>query len=285
MSLLLFSLTESLLMRYHLISYDRKPLTCQPKTYETEKDNCIWLYRYKWYVKFLLFTLFILLFLLLFSPTESLLTRYHLISYDRKPLICQSKTYETERDNCIWLYSYKWYVKFLLFTLFILLFSLPLSLTESLLMRYHLLSYDRKPLICQLKTYETERDNCIWLYSYRWYINFLLFTLVFCRFIAIFANWISSHEKSPDILWPEPLIRQSILPNYIIIAHIYAEYRWPWNLAPDHWLGLSAGKYCQAFALALDVEVYFIWLCQYLRNRRPILSLRILIIIRSMWVL
>ena len=70
----------------------------------------------------MLFTLFILLFLLLFSLTESLLMRYHLISYDRKPLICQSKTYETERDNCIWLYSYRWYVKFLLFTLFILLF-------------------------------------------------------------------------------------------------------------------------------------------------------------------
>ena len=34
--------------------------------------------------------LLILLFLLLFSLTESLLMRCHLISYDRKPLICQS---------------------------------------------------------------------------------------------------------------------------------------------------------------------------------------------------
>ena len=31
-----------------------------------------------------------MLFLMLLSLTESLLTGYHLISYDRKPLVCQS---------------------------------------------------------------------------------------------------------------------------------------------------------------------------------------------------
>ena len=41
-------------------------------------------------VKFLLFTLFTLLFLLLFYLTKSILMRYHLISCYRKPLICQS---------------------------------------------------------------------------------------------------------------------------------------------------------------------------------------------------
>ena len=173
-------------MRYHLISYDQKPLICQSKTYETERDNCTWLYSYWWYVKFLLCTLFILLFLLLFLLTEFLLMRYHLISYDRKPLICQSKTYETERDNCTWLYSYRWHVKFLLCTLFILLFLLLFLLTEFLLMRYRLISYDRKPLICQSKTYETERDNCTWLYSYRWYVKFLLCTLFILLFLLLF---------------------------------------------------------------------------------------------------
>ena len=124
-----------------------------------------------------------------FFLTQSLLKRYHLISYHRKPLIYQSKTYKTEMDNCTWLYSYTWHVNFLLFTLSILLFLFLFSLTESLLMRYHLKSYDRKPLICQSKTYQTEMDNCTSLYSYRWYVNFFaVYIVCFAFFIAIFAH-------------------------------------------------------------------------------------------------
>ena len=107
-------------------------------------DNCTWLHICRWYVYF------VWLFWLLFSLTESLLMRYHVVSYNWKPLMCKSKTYETEMDNCTWLYSYTWYVNFLLFTLFTLLFLLLFLLTESLLMRYHLISCNRKPLICQL---------------------------------------------------------------------------------------------------------------------------------------
>ena len=58
--------------------------------YETEKDNCVILNSYQEYTKVLLFNLFILLFLLVFSLADSILIVYHLKSYDRKPLIRQS---------------------------------------------------------------------------------------------------------------------------------------------------------------------------------------------------
>ena len=262
--LLPFSLNESLLMRYHLISYNWKPLIWQSKTYGTKSDNSTWLYSYRWYVNILLFTLYILLLLLLFSLTESLLMRYHLLSYNWKTLICQSKTYKIEMDNCTWLYSYTWYVNFLLFTLFILLFLLLLLLTESLLMRYHLMSYDQKPLIsqsilpnyiillflllfllteslptryhlisydrkpsiCQSKTYQTEMDNCTWLHSYRWYVNFLLFTLFVSLFYCYFRglnlySWDITWYPTTENLWSvnrKPIgLKGTTLPDYIAI--------------------------------------------------------------------
>ena len=62
-------------------------------------------------------------------------------------------------------------------------------------MRYHVVSYNWKPLMCKSKTYETERDNCTWLYSYRWYVKFLLFTL----FTLCYFHWLNLYSR--DLTW------------------------------------------------------------------------------------
>ena len=223
---LLFSLTESLLMRYHLTSYNWKPLICQSKNYDTERDNCTVLHIYGWYVNFFLFTLLILLFWLLFSLNKSLLMRYHLIFYNQKPLMCKLKTYETEMDNCTWLHIYRWYVDFFLFTLLILLFWLLFSLNKSLLIRYHLIFYSQKPLMCKLKTYETEMDNCTWLHIYWWYVNFFLFTLFIFCFDCYFPWrnlywWDITWYPTTGNLWcvnQKPMrLRGTTVPDYIVI--------------------------------------------------------------------
>ena len=55
-------------------------------SYEILRDGCAFIVIKN--DEFLLFTLFVLLFLLLFSLTESLLTGHHLISYDQEYLFC-----------------------------------------------------------------------------------------------------------------------------------------------------------------------------------------------------